>query len=351
MNGLRARMRRNLRGAVDSANKGGRRSWGARATPPSWDFSRELGPKEFASERGAVTERLYARLDPADIAEVERRTAEAPELSGANLGDADPASFRFLVLSYGIWLDVPGVAEKTGLVRGQPPAEVHAMTRGPDAAAGGLYEADLLVEALASAGLDIEVIESGLDFGCSSGRVVRTLAAAYPSVSWRGCDPNEPAITWAQQNLPGIGFFVSPQHPPLPLSEGSLDLVYAVSVWSHFAPGLGLRWFEEMHRLIRPGGHLVFTTHGLQSIAVHSAAGFRSPDKALEITHSLYASGAWYAPEFGAAGDWGVADPEWGTSFLSPEWVLTKLCPSWRVLEFAPGRNQGFQDVYVLQRA
>jgi len=30
--------------------------------------------------------------------------------------------------------------------------------------------------------------------------------------------------------------------------------------------------------------------------------------------------------------------------------MLTQLCPRWRVLEFAPGRNQDNQDVYVLQR-
>ncbi len=43
-------------------------------------------------------------------------------------------------------------------------------------------------------------------------------------------------------------------------------------------------------------------------------------------------------------------DPAWGTAFLSPEWVLAQLSPRWRVLEFAPGRNQDNQDVFVLQR-
>jgi SAM-dependent methyltransferase len=224
------------------------------------------------------------------------------------------------------------------------------MARGPEAAGGGIYEADLVVDALSSAGIEMNAIRTGMDFGCSSGRVVRVLAAAYPDVRWRGCDPNQPAIAWAQENLHGIEFFVSQQHPPLPLREASLDVVYAISVWSHFAPELGLRWFDEMHRLIRPGGQLVCTTHGLQSVAFYATHGFRSHEQALEITRSLYASGSWYAPEFGPAGDWGVADPEWGTSFVSPEWVLTKLCPSWRVLEFAPGRNAANQDVYVLER-
>ena len=75
-----------------------------------------------------------------------------------------------------------------------------------------------------------------------------------------------------------------------------------------------------------------------------------SAEQSAEIAEALYARGCWYAAEFGKAGDWGVLDPSWGTAFLSPEWVLTQLCPRWRVLEYAPGRNQENQDLYVLQR-
>jgi hypothetical protein len=73
-------------------------------------------------------------------------------------------------------------------------------------------------------------------------------------------------------------------------------------------------------------------------------------EQSLEIRDALYRDGCWYAPEFGDEGDWGVVNPEWGTAFLSPEWMLTELPPQWRVLEFAAGRNQENQDVYVLER-
>lgn len=69
-----------------------------------------------------------------------------------------------------------------------------------------------------------------------------------------------------------------------------------------------------------------------------------------EIVGDLYRQGFWYAPEFGEQGGWGVVNPEWGTAFLSPEWVLANLCLRWQVLEFAAGRNQENQDVYVLRR-
>lgn len=314
-------------------------------------FTRDLRPGALANEQGRCTNVLYERLSAANVAEVEHRIDGAPELSVLYNGNSDETTRRHMVLAFGIWLGLEAVSKATGLPTTQPPEEIHAMARGPIAAAGGLYEADLVVDALASAGVDMSSVRDGLDFGCSSGRVTRVLAVAYPDTSWHGCDPNGPAIAWASENLPGATFFLSGDSPPLELADGSIDLAYAISIWSHFAPELGLRWFEEMHRVIRPGGHLVCTTHGLTSVAFYASEALRASEQSQEIAQALYRAGWWYAPEFGETGDWGVVNPEWGTSFLTPEWMLVQLTPRWRVLEFAPGRNQRNQDVYVLQRA
>jgi len=313
-------------------------------------FARGLGSALLGVHATGVSQALYERLDADDVSEVERLISESPELKSCYAPVSDPGVRRHLLLAFGVSLSVPAVLAKTGLSDAQPPEAIHAMARGPISAAGGLYEADLLSDALASIGVDLADRREALDFGCSSGRVVRALAAAYPLVHWHGCDPNASAIAWAGENLPGIDFFVNDDVPPLPLTDGSLDLVYAVSIWSHFAPELGLRWFEEMRRVLVPGGHLVCTTHGLASVAFYATSELRTPEQAEEIVGALYDRGWWYAAEFGEEGDWGVVNPAWGTTFFSPEWLLANLCPRWRVLEFAPGRNQGNQDVYVLQR-
>ncbi|HWX87481.1 MAG TPA: class I SAM-dependent methyltransferase [Solirubrobacteraceae bacterium] len=310
----------------------------------------DFAPGRLAIEEATVTNLLYARLDDTDIAEIEQLIKDTDGAWEHYASAPDGASKRHVLLGFAAWLQARCLPEKTGLTGAQPPEDVHSMARDPLSAAGGLYDADLILDALRSAGAAIADIRAALDFGCSSGRVTRVLAAAYPDIRWHGCDPNGPAIAWASENLPGIEFFVNEDAPPLPLADGSLDLGYAISIWSHFAPELGLRWFQEMHRIIRPGGHLVCTTHGLTSIAYYATLNLRTPEQSLEIRKALYRDGSWYAPEFGEQGDWGVLNPEWGTAFLSPEWMLTHLCPAWRVLEFAPGRNQENQDVYVLQR-
>ncbi len=313
-------------------------------------LARELHPARLAAEPETVTNRLYERLDDSDVMAVEQLIRDTHGAWEHYFGTADRATSRGLLLALGMWLGSERLRERTGLLPGEPPEDVHAMSRGALTAAGGLYEADMVIDALLAGGGDLADIHAALDFGCSSGRVVRSLAAAYPDVAWHGCDPNGPAIEWAQANLPVASFFVNGNVPPLPLGEGSLDLIYAISIWSHFAPQRGLEWLEEMRRLLRPEGYLVVTTHGLTSVDHYLKEGLRSPEQSREIETALYRRGWWYAAEFGEQGDWGVVDPAWGTAFLSPEWLLTQLCPQWRVLEFAPGRNQDNQDVYVLQR-
>jgi SAM-dependent methyltransferase len=225
------------------------------------------------------------------------------------------------------------------------------MAQGAAAAGGSTYYADLVADSLRESGLEIADGQAGLDFGCSSGRVVRVLAAAHPGVEWHGCDPIPDAIDWAREHLPGIRFEQSPEYPPLPYEDGSLDFAFAISIWSHFAEGAALDWLAEMRRVIRPGGRLLITTHGEHTIAHTDQAGVRTVEQLEQVRDALFRHGFWYAAEFGEAGDHGVANPDWGTAFMTPEWLLARLTPEWRVAVYRPGRVEGNQDLYVLERS
>jgi SAM-dependent methyltransferase len=266
------------------------------------------------------------------------------------LETASPENRAEITLALGVYHGIPAVLEKTGLRPDQPPEHVHAMARGPLASGGGYYEANMVVEALELAGGSIGDVRRALDFGCSSGRAVRVLAAAYGDIDWSGVDPNEEAIAWATAHLPEVAFAVSPGDPPLALDDGSMDLVFAISIWSHFGETAALRWLDEMHRILRPDGHLVLTAHGLQSVAFYGEVGARPPRQLEQIRSELYRRGFWYAPEFGAAGDHGVKHDEWGTAFFTPEWLLRHVTGRWDVAHYAVGRNSGNQDVVTLRR-
>lgn len=100
-----------------------------------------------------------------------------------------------------------------------------------------------------------------LDWGCSSGRMIRhwnDIAAIDGSEVW-GCDICASAINWASENLaPPFRFFQCTTRPTLPLPDGSLDLVYGNSVFTHIRE-LVDTWLMELRRVLRPGG-LLFTT-------------------------------------------------------------------------------------------
>ena len=40
------------------------------------------------------------------------------------------------------------------------------------------------------------------------------------------------------------------------------DLIYAVSVFTHLDLDLGRRWLADLHRILKPGGLLLFSVHG-----------------------------------------------------------------------------------------
>ena len=312
---------------------------------PAARFTRTLSPDPLGA--APVTELLYARLSAEDLAALQRGLEPAEAALWETAGEQDR---KRLTLAFAAHRGLSGALERSGLSAAMPPADVHSMAHGPAAAGGSYYYADLVADSLAQSGLALEPGMSGLDFGCSSGRVVRVLAAAFPELDWHGCDPIPDAIEWARANLPGIAFERSPEYPPLPYADGQFDLAFAISIWSHFAEGAALDWLREMHRVLRPGGRLLITTHGEQTIGHTWREGLRSLEQLEEVRAALAEHGFWYAAEFGAAGDHGVANPDWGTAFMSPEWLLARLSPDWAVSFFRPGRVEGNQDLYVLER-
>ena len=265
--------------------------------PCSEPFPRTLSPDPLRAT--PVTDVLFARLTPADVAAVEAGLEPA---DAALWETADGPERQRLALAFAAHYGVRPALERSGLSAAVPPAGVHAMAHGSVAAGGSTYYADLVLDSLRKSGCEPSADMVGLDFGCSSGRVVRVLAAALPEIEWHGCDPIPDAIEWARDHLPGIAFERSPENPPLPYRDAQFDFVFAISIWSHFAEGASLDWLREMRRVLRPGGRLLITTHGEATVAHTFRAGLRSVEQLNEVRGALVEHGFWYAAEFGAAG-------------------------------------------------
>jgi len=133
-----------------------------------------------------------------------------------------------------------------------------------------------------------------LDFGCGSGRVARfVIAAGVGTVS--GVDVDRPAVRWARRHL-GAGFEAIEPRPPLPFPEASFDVVYAVSVFTHLDEAKQLDWLREAHRVLRPGGLLIASTH-------HEDLAWTRPDLSAAQREKLAAEGFLFAPGDGPFND------------------------------------------------
>jgi SAM-dependent methyltransferase len=96
-----------------------------------------------------------------------------------------------------------------------------------------------------------------LDFGCGAARVLRHFAAEATQGQFWGSDIDAPSIDWAAGHLsPPFRFLQNDVTPPLSLGAESLDLVWAMSVFTHISDRWA-QWLAELHRLLAPGGLLV----------------------------------------------------------------------------------------------
>jgi SAM-dependent methyltransferase len=304
--------------------------------------------REWPTVAGEVTEKLYARLSDADIQVMLQRLSEQDR---ALWESTDESARRMLAIHFCVHYQVPATLEKTGLSIAQPPAGVTAMGGGALAAGGSVYYADLVADALRRAGAELLSKHRVLDFGCSSARIVRVLAATYPDIEWWACDPDAGAVEWAEANLPGINFFTSAVDPPLSLPAEHFDAVYAVGIWTHYSERAALKWLDEMRRIITPGGHLVLTSHGYRSVELHGSDwGGWGPDLVAEAATRLYSNGHTFFGGYGKALSVADSTPDWGEAFFTPEWLADRACPEWAILEFDSGRVENHHDLYVLER-
>jgi SAM-dependent methyltransferase len=104
-----------------------------------------------------------------------------------------------------------------------------------------------------------------LTFGCGSARVLRHFRCIR-DLYWAGTDANPKPIEWARGNLDGIDFRINQLEPPLPFEDGSFDVIYALSVFTHIPLEWQRPWLEELRRVLRPGGYLICTVLGVDYV-------------------------------------------------------------------------------------
>jgi SAM-dependent methyltransferase len=101
-----------------------------------------------------------------------------------------------------------------------------------------------------------------LDFGCGAGRVLRHFTREATAAEFFGCDIDEASIAWLNANAcPPFHAFVVAEEPGLPTEDDYFDVAWAMSVFTHLTDHWA-GWLLELHRVLKPGGHLITTFLG-----------------------------------------------------------------------------------------
>ena len=101
-----------------------------------------------------------------------------------------------------------------------------------------------------------------LDWGCGSGRVCRYFSNKNQIY---GVDINKEGIDWCLENI-SSNFSVSQLDPPLHFENNYFSAVYGVSVLTHLSLEDQRFWIKELIRITRPGGIIVLSYHGSNSL-------------------------------------------------------------------------------------
>lgn len=102
------------------------------------------------------------------------------------------------------------------------------------------------------------------EWGCGPGRVIRHLRSALAdrSIELFGTDENPASVAWCRSHIPDVEFRRNGRDPPLPFDDDALDVLYAISVFTHLSEPGHERWADEVLRVVRPSGLVILTTHG-----------------------------------------------------------------------------------------
>jgi SAM-dependent methyltransferase len=114
-----------------------------------------------------------------------------------------------------------------------------------------------------------------LDLGCGTGDLTADLARAGTVAV--GIEVAEAALRRARARHPALDFRLAPLDGPLPLTDGSFDVVWSSEVIEHVAD-TG-RWLSEVRRVLVPRGRLLLTTpsHGRLPLALWGLERYSPP--------------------------------------------------------------------------
>lgn len=200
---------------------------------------------------------------------------------------------------------------------------------------GGLLGARTVRVAVAGSAVPLAKGQAILDFGCGCGRVTRHWRGTTAARIF-GTDYDQQLVDWCRQNLPFAEFSINQLTPPLSYMDDAFDLIYGFSVFTHLTEDLQVPWMRELTRVLKPGGHLLVSTHGERyAHRLNDDERRRFAAGELVVKNNLKAPGS-----------------NTCSAYHPPAYVRERLAGELELVDLTAEGALGnpFQDLYVLRR-
>jgi SAM-dependent methyltransferase len=212
----------------------------------------------------------------------------------------------------------------------------------------GRSAAECIEKALDIASISADHIKHVLDLPCGHGRVLRYLKVGFPHAEITACDLLRDGVDYCSSTFGAVPLYSCDDPEAIPLESGRFDLVWVGSLFTHLDMRQWPRFLAVLRNSLRPGGLLVFTTHGREAYRRMTTDTFDYRISYLQRTillHRYERAGFGYVQYPGL-------ESSYGLSLSHPAWVtrtLTKL-GGLRIVNFSESYWVKFQDVFACVR-
>jgi SAM-dependent methyltransferase len=210
-----------------------------------------------------------------------------------------------------------------------------------------------------SLGIRLDPNTKVLDFGVGWGRFYRVFLRDLATENFIGIDVDQDCIDLCRASIPYGRFEKCDVAPPFDLvKDGSLDIVYAYSVFSHLNETTSQLWVREFARVLKPGGMLIVTTLKRAHIGVWrnlvqagseewrqalEQAGFSTPKAESDFDNGRFL--------YCGIGGGGVRSRDfYGEAVVSPVYVQKAWAPLLDFVDYVAEDNRGPQAVIVMRK-
>ena len=220
---------------------------------------------------------------------------------------------------------------------------------------GGVFNANLLsreIEKLFGDRAPLDI----LDFGCGASRILRYFPMFKPEHNYYAAEVNPACIRHVKEVVPSVQTTLLTSNPPSDLTDASIDVAYAWSIWTHFDEPTGRAWLEELHRVLRPGGAALITCHTDELVDRYGkeepfvsrlqAAGEDYSEIRKEYDERGFAYWRSY-PE--TSKNLGIDNESFGMTFMSVDYVRKNWSDIFSLADVVEGIPR-WQDILVLQK-